>query len=189
VNRQSINRFFLGATAAVFAVAVAAPARAQYPSEAENRDGGYAADQDRYAQEDYQYQDEGQEAYSDKDLEAYPNGGYAVTDACPPGCYAPGYSGYAPGYAGGATIIFGGRPFRRGRFYSRSYARPGWGGRGAYGRGYAFDGGNRSYGGTRSYGGNRSYGRSQQSYGGRQRSDGGSSRRDEGYRQHRRSGR
>jgi hypothetical protein len=191
VDRQS-TRFFVGATAAVFAVAVAAPARAQYPSEAENRDGGYRAGQDRYAQDDYQYQDEGQEAYSDQDLEAYPNGGYAVTDACPGGGYTHGYSGYAPGYSGGATIIFGGRPFRRGRFYSRAYAHPGWGWRGGYGGGYGFRGGYGSAGGSRSYGGHRSYGSyggPQRSYGGGQRSYGGTSRPDDGYRRHWHSGR
>jgi len=163
VNRNSIARFFVGSCAALFAAAMSLPARAQVPAYAGDRDGRYVTDQDAQQgddeyddqapdQDQYQDQHQGQDqgdygdqgqyaqqapygdpAYdaqiADQDAYAYQDGGdgrYVVSDPCPGGCYEPYYSG-------GTTILFGAPGYRGRSYYSRSYARPGWHGRGGSG--------------------------------------------------------
>ena len=178
VNKDMTARFFLGAGAALFALSVTAPARAQvasgrttpppdvsYVSPDEDADFdanvdeqayvGEAEDQGYAQGEDTFYGENEQDSYGSYDAyeSAPPQDGYAVAPPAPPvqvEIYGGSY--YGPGY-----VYRGHRPYYRGyRPYYRGYRS--YGGHRSYARGYrSYDRGHRGYRGHRS-GTHRSYG-------------------------------
>jgi hypothetical protein len=195
VDSNKMARFFVGACAAIFAVAAAAPARAQQYAPPAQGDEAYAYD-------DQGYDDEA-DVQADV-AEIAPADGYYAVDA--PCAYSPGFVVVGvPFFRGGHWYSFrrfnhpfyGSRSYgwRGGSGYHRAYARPyGGGGRYTY-RSYGTDSyrggrdGYRSYGtgsyrggrdGYRSYvsrpSDSRSYGQGGSDRGSRSYGGGGSSR-------------